>query len=660
MMMLVPRTSKITLVAIIGLLLLPCGRAGQWVALGPFGGDVRSLAHDPRHPDRIFLGTSAGQLYTSGDGATTWSPLAHFGHDGNYVLDNIAVDRADPQTMYVAAWRLDGGGDLFRSRDAGKSWQALLGMHGKSIRALALAPSNPRILIAGALDGVFRSRDGGDNWERISPEGHAELKNIESVAIDPYHPELIYVGTWHLPWKTADGGKSWHSIRNGVIDDSDVFSIIIDRDHPTVVYASACSGIYKSNNTGELFRKVQGIPYSARRTRVLEQDPAHPEIVYAGTTEGLWKTLDGGETWERLTAPSVVINDILIDPRRPERVLLATDRGGVLASNDGGRTFAASNRGFAHRQVTAVAVDQRDAATVYAAVINDKDFGGVFVSRDGGAHWTQLNSGLGGRDVFSLHQAQDGTLLAGTTRGVFALARSAGAWRPINVVLERRPRRARGSGPDWVPVEFNARVAQLEVLSGRWLAATSAGLFTSLDDGQSWHGGPILGEQNLVAIAGSGRMVLAASPRAVLISRDGAANWTRAALPPYITTITEVAVTPESTFWIATAQGAFRSTDTGRTWEHVIAGVPARNLATVAYDAEGRRLLAAAMSSGEIFASTDRGRTWTRAADTGWPVRSLVVARGRLFGATPFDGIVAEIEGAAKDSPRPAAEPGKQ
>src|SRR5690349_22599935 len=50
--------------------------------------------------------------------------------------------------------------------------------------------------------------------------------------------ETIYAGTWHLPWKTTDGGRSWHNIKNGVIDDSDVFSIIIDPKQPQVVYRS--------------------------------------------------------------------------------------------------------------------------------------------------------------------------------------------------------------------------------------------------------------------------------------------------------------------------------------------------------------------------------------------------------------------------------------
>ncbi len=653
MMLLVRSNAKKATVLALAILLSVTGlRAQQWVPLGPFGGNARSLAYDPHDPGRVFLGTSAGQLYRSQDGGVSWARLADFGDDG-YVLDNIVVDPRVPDTIYVAAWRLDGGGDLFRSHDGGATWTALGGVHGKSIRALVLAPSQPRVIVAGALDGIFRSADGGDTWERISPEGHPELKNIESLAIDPYHPEVIYAGTWHLPWKTSNGGRTWHTIRNGVIDDSDVFSIFVDRMHPTVIYASACTGIYRSNSAGELFRRVQGIPRSAQRTRALEQDPVNSGVVYAGTTEGLWKTQDGGATWQRRTAADVVVNDIIVDPRRPARVLLATDGGGVLASDDGGRTFLPSNHGFAHRQVTAVLVDRNDANTIYVSAINDRELGGVFVSRDAGAHWTTLNHGLGARDVFTLQQTTDGSLIAGTNTGIFTF--SDAQWRPLGGV---GPRSRRGRRPAASSLS-SARVVQLAVLPGRWLALTSAGLFTSRDEGRTWRGGPLAGEANLTALGVSGKTLLASAPRALFIAHDGGTSWALATLPAYINYVYTVAITPGARLWITTDQGAFTSAD-GRAWEHIIAGVPARNLRSVTWDAEAGRLLGASMTSGEIFESRDDGRSWARVADSGWPIRAFVISRGRLLAATPFSGLIAPPEHAADAASPAASTAGKQ
>src|SRR5437899_12106111 len=183
--------------------------------------------------------------------------------------------------MFVSAWSVANqqAGDLFRTRDGGKTWEALPGIRGKSIRAMAVSASDSKVLVAGALDGVYRSNDGGNNWLRISPPNHADIKNVESIAVDPQNPNVVYAGTWHLAWKTPDGGATWEHIKKGMIDDSDVFSIIVDQPNPPIVFASSCSGTYKRNSAGAAFSKIQCIPFSARRTRVLKQHPGNPAII---------------------------------------------------------------------------------------------------------------------------------------------------------------------------------------------------------------------------------------------------------------------------------------------------------------------------------------------------------------------------------------------
>jgi photosystem II stability/assembly factor-like uncharacterized protein len=631
-------------------LALPLVAAAQWVPLGPEGGDARALAYDPENPDRIYLGTSAGQLYVSRDNGVSWARLASFGEGSDYVLDNIAVDPADGNTLYVAAWSDENAhGDLFRTRDGGRTWQALPAMHGRSIRAMAMAPSDPRTLVVGALDGVFRSHDGGDTWERISPAGHPEIKNIESLAVDPQHPDTIFAGTWHLPWKTTDGGRSWYPIKKGVIDDSDVFSIIVDPTDPSVVYASACSGIYKSEDAAASFRKIQGIPSSARRTRVLQQDPANPAVVYAGTTEGLWKTTDAGHTWKRMTSANVIVNDVLVDPRRPARVLLATDRSGVLASDDAGQSFVASNRGFSRRQVAAFLVDRSNPNTFYAGVVNDKEYGGLFATHDGGATWQQMNDGLGGQDIFTLGQAPNGDLVAGSSRGLWRYSFRDRRWRPSSLLLREKTVPVRTvwkkgkkeviTRTDWVKSELTARVVQLVVMPEKWYAATSGGFFTSLDQGKSWTGGAVLGAEDFVALDAFGESVLAATSGSVLLSRNRGDTWTRAQLPDYVTVIYGVALAPDA-LWIATREGAFFSRDDGRSWEHIVVGIPARNLLRVNYDPDGRRLLGATV--GQVFESRDGGAEWTPVGGPTRLVRSLSVAGNRILAITAFDGIFAQ------------------
>ena len=403
-----------------------------WVAFGPDGGDARRIAPDPRDHAHLYLGTANGWIYESHNAGSSWNRLAQVGKRDDLVLDSIVVDPQDSNHLVVGAWVIDHpDGGLYLSYDGGATWTNQAEMRGQSIRALAGSTSDPNILVAGTLQGVFRSSDGGKRWKRISPEDNAEIHNVESIAIDPKDSGIIYAGTWHLPWKTSDGGEHWGSIKHGIIDDSDVFSIIVDPVNPATVFASACSGIYKSLNAGEHFDKIQGIPSSARRTRKLLQDAANLDTVFAGTTEGLFRSTDAGKTWIRTTRPEVIVNDVEIDAENPKRMLIATDRGGVLASEDGGDTFHSSNRGFSARQVTSIKRDAKRPETIFVGVVNDKDWGGIFQSDNGGQSWIQRSDGLEGRDVFSIGQTPDGTMIAGTAHGLFRLDNLTQGWNRI-------------------------------------------------------------------------------------------------------------------------------------------------------------------------------------------------------------------------------------
>jgi photosystem II stability/assembly factor-like uncharacterized protein len=623
----------------------------QWAVLGPDGGDVRSLAYDPHEPNRVFLGTSTGVIFVSENGGHNWSRFAKLGGGDDYVLDHIAIDPNNSKTMFVSAWSVQdqSAGDIFRTHNAGKEWEHLPAMHGKSVRAMALSASDPKVVVAGALDGVYRSRDGGNHWEHISDAG---VKNIESIAVDPKDPNVIYAGTWHLAWKTSDGGNSWQHINKGMIDDSDVFSIIVSSANSSEVFASACSGIYKSTSGGDQFQKIQGIPFTARRTRVLKQDPSNPAIVYAGTTEGLWKSVDEGKTWKRMSNPEVVVNDVLIDPRNSQRVLLATDRSGVLASDDSAATFSTSNHGYSHRYVSAILADSKEPNTLYIGVVNDREFGGVFSTHDGGQSWQQKSAGLDGRDVFTLKQASNGTLVAGTNRGMFELLPGTTAWHPINnVVLEKTVSHAvkLKSGKSKTVTSISStrsvlqgRVSDTYLGSSRWYAATSAGLFTSKDQGKIWMGGPIAGQQDVVSVQAQDGLLVAATRSSVLVSQDAGAAWHLAVLATYPVNVRSVTVAPDGQIFVATHEGAFHSADSGQSWNHVVAGLPDKDITSVTYDSSHRRLLATSGQTGVVFESSDGGSTWQRGPDSGFPLRRISVVHGHYVGATPFDGVIAQ------------------
>ena len=258
-------------------LVAAAARAQSWKPLGPPGGDVRALAADPARPSRIFLGTADGHIFGSVDSGARWTLLGRASSRLDAVITAIVVDPRDGNVLFASSWTRDAatGGGVFRSADGGSTWSAA-GLAGQAVRALAMAPSDPNVLVAGTLDGVYRSLDASKTWERISPEHHEELRNLDSLAIDPRDPQTIYAGTFHLPWKTSDGGRTWRPIHEGMIDDSDVMSLLIDGANPQRIYASACSGIYRSDDSAAQWRKIQGIPYTARRTYAIAQDPKQP------------------------------------------------------------------------------------------------------------------------------------------------------------------------------------------------------------------------------------------------------------------------------------------------------------------------------------------------------------------------------------------------
>ncbi|MGH9769943.1 MAG: WD40/YVTN/BNR-like repeat-containing protein, partial [Blastocatellia bacterium] len=398
---------------------------------GPFGGDVTALTIDPREADRIWLGTSDGQLFRSTDGGNIWRRIRPGIKAPGFAITVILFDREKPGVIYAGMKpQLDlndeaNGGGVFISENDGESWSMLEGMRGRSVRNMTQSVKSPDVLAAAARDGIYYTRDRGQTWERITPANDPELKGFHSVAIDPRDADMIYVGTHHLPWKTTDAGKTWKlagSKEKGMIDDSDIFAIHIDESNPDTVLMSACSGIYRSRDASATWTKIQGIPYTSRRTHVIYQHPTKPEMIFAGTTEGLWLSTDNGkpESWRRMTSLRMVINSIAIHPARPDRVFLGTDDNGVLISVDGGEGYDASNAGFINRQVRVVVADKAERGRVYAGVIYDSANGGLFISVDGGLTWSQSINGMGARDVYSLYQSDSNpaTIYAGTNHGL--------------------------------------------------------------------------------------------------------------------------------------------------------------------------------------------------------------------------------------------------
>ena len=674
-------------IAILGLLSIFLGQqayAQAWNTIGPYGGDARSFAYSAVDPAHILMGTTNSWIYQTNDGIQ-WSRLSKISTSDSLVLDHILFDTSDPKRVIVGERMLDRpDGGIFISGDEGHHWMSVPDMQGQSVRALAQAPSNPKVFVAGTLKGVYRSEDGGLRWTLISPAGSTELHEVESVAIDPVNPQDIYVGTWHLPWKTQDGGRTWQNIKQGMIDDSDVFSIIVDPRFPATVYASACSGIYKSIDAGVQFHKIQGIPSTARRTRVLKQDPTNPNVVYAGTTEGLYKTTDAGRQWSLMTPKDIIINDVYIDPRNSQHVLMATDRSGILDSEDGGESFHDSNNGFSQRQISSLVVDPHNPDTVYVSVLNDKRFGGVFISKDAGKTWNQINYGLEKLDVFVLAIPPGGNLLAGTNHGIYRWKE--GKWyndgnrlKTVSRKVTRVNKKHRYDSTETIEVadsKIDGIVHGLAFANGEWYAATSEGLYSSDDNGFVWTGVRIASrhpggenaedsaskvskqqakyavelqaKQNANKIttafwnvAAWGNTVFASRLGKVYVSQDRAQTWKAATLPTGWERDRYVAIDANGRLWVGGRLGVSYSDDRGRSWKP--SGLPINNISGLQYDPQLKRIVVTNYDSDRVFGIDLTGKHWIW-WNPDWRVHIVTSIDGRLIGATLLHGVVEQPE----------------
>ena len=226
-----------------------------------------------------------------------------------------------------------------------------------------------------------------------------------------------------------------------------------------------------------------------------------------------------------------------------------------------------SNHGYAHRYVTAILVDKNDPDTLFVGVVNDREWGGVFSYRYARKRLGAASStGLGGRDVFTVKQASDGALIAGTNGEFsYSITRPANGDQAIPSSTVRRSTSAKPkkgtkavAKPPATGV-LDARVNEIDVTPQRWLAATSVGLFTSSNEGKSWSGGPVLGKNDFVSVQSDGELVVAATRGEVVFSTNGGTTWQQAALPANVSVIRGVTVTPDAQIMVASREGAFRS-----------------------------------------------------------------------------------------------------
>jgi hypothetical protein len=654
-------------------------KAQDWQELGPAGGDVRAMAADPANPDTLYLGTVDGHIFSSQDAGAHWRLTGRVGNRADTVVMAIVVDRRDSKRLFAATRTLgENGGGVFRSNDAGATWQSA-GLAGQSVRALVQAESDASLFFAGTLDGVYRSRGDVDLWERISPANHEDLRNFDSLAPDPRNPDVLYAGTYHLPWKTVDGGKSWQPVTAGMVDDSDVMSITFDPGNPDRVYASACSGIYHSDTGGAKWAKYGGIPFLSRRTQIIRQDPVNSATVYAGTTDGLWKTTNAGATWSRVSTPNWTISAILLDARRPGRIIMGVEGLGVYVSRDAGSTFSAINEGFSHRQVRELVTDPQQPARMLLVVTNSTE--GIYATSDSGRTWTPISHGASVQTLRHVYAApaspsetntgwwatpQSGGLLhydaaraSWVQTGVVVTRVAAPATRtakpaanskasPANSAIAKPATAAPARTAATTSKPFRAQVYDLAFSRDLWLAATSEGLLASRDHGATWSdftsyssiSGAPHAAVRIAKICADGHSIWVLGDSGLAISRDSGASWASADPSLHAKDVDKLVIAGDSTLFAVRNGGALISGDSGLTWRFLNA--PDTQVADVAV--EGDEWIISTRQHG-LFVSENKGQNWKQLSgqlgEGSFPTLTAESSSRLLLAASSTEGLFA-------------------
>ena len=348
----------------------------HWRSIGPFrGGRVLTVTGVPGDPHHFYFGAVNGGVWDTVDAGRTWTPIFDAAPVGS--VGAIAVAPSDPRILYVGTGEADMRSDIaqgtgmYRSADAGRTWQPIGLTDSQQIGRILVDPNNPDVLLVAALGhpyganetrGVFRSTDGGKNWARTL------YKDADTGAIDlaaePGRPNVVYASLWQTrrpPWsvyppssgpgsglyKSVNGGQTWTALKNsGLPERVGRIGIAVSASEPSRVYAlvdSVAGGLYRSEDAGDHWSRVTDDNRIWKRGWYfggVTVDPTNADIVYICNT-AMYRSEDGGKTFVPTKgAPGGDdYHQLWIDPSDPRRQMLGVDQGAVITL-DAGTTWS--------------------------------------------------------------------------------------------------------------------------------------------------------------------------------------------------------------------------------------------------------------------------------------------------------------------------------
>lgn len=251
-------------------------------------------------------------VFKSSDGGITWEKLLYI--DGKTGCADLAMDPNDPNILYASMWEFrrtgwsfeSGGANsaLYKSTDGGKSWNKIHngfpeGDLGRL--AIAVAPSNPEVLytvIEAEKDerkGLYRSNDAGASWEQLNNDFGITVRPFyfSRIVVDPKDENVVVKGGLNGSI-SRDGGKTFKDLGNMHSDIHDIAFSIVDSN---IMYVGTDGGIYRTWDGGTTMEIVENLPLS--QFYHVSVDDAEPYNVYGGLQ-------DNGSWWGPSSSPGGV------------------------------------------------------------------------------------------------------------------------------------------------------------------------------------------------------------------------------------------------------------------------------------------------------------------------------------------------------------------
>jgi photosystem II stability/assembly factor-like uncharacterized protein len=585
----------------------------SWDFIGPVnvGGRVVDIEFNPVNPNIVYAGFATGGVFKSTDMGNSWFPV--FDSLAVLTIGDIAIDPQNPDVIYVGTGEANGGhnnfpgGGVFKSVNAGLTWQFLGLEQTTSIGRVLVHPTNSNIVYLAAVGsyfspnperGVYKSTDAGVTWNQslfIS-----DSTGAIDIIMDPTNPNRMMAAMWervrrptssHLygpssgTYKTIDGGDSWQIIPsssglpNSNSQNVGRIGLAISQNNPDIVYALYTNGadiisIYKSTDFGNSWLDKDpdnelssaGFSWYFGQVRV---HPTNPNQVYALDQQFMVST-NSGDNWTERNVSHVDHHAFAFHPGDPNIAMLGND-GGMNISNDAGLNWGSPLQ-IPATQFYEIGLDASNSLAYYGG------------TQDNGTNRT-LDGGLNNWDHIL------------------------------------------GADGFYVIVDFtNPNIIYAEYQFGT--------LFKSEDGGNDFN--PALNGINSneptnwdtpVIMDPNNSNILYYGTNYLYRTTNGASNWTK--ISPQLTdynggrlgTITTIAVAPTNSNVIYVGSDdshVWVSSDNGTTWDEISDGLPIRWVTRVAVDPTNEDIVYVTFNGlkwrdpqPHVFRSTNKGTTWS-------------------------------------------------